>query len=303
MLRRIVHIAFLLSWATIWISSASSSRPPVAQSPIKGAEHQNAADGAYEDQGSPLVFAVIAIRDILHNNRDDISAASTLVIAVFTIILGLFTISLARSTRKAANSAVEASGALLATERGTIVETIRHVHPGNALWAHTFDNSPTMPASECDVVISLYFTNYGKTPATLYDIGLNAVISDKLPEVEPLINEPYVLVKPTLAQNERTVEIDLARTFVVSWRVSRDLIAGLRAIYVTGTIMYIDVFSTTWRRTFIWEYIPSVRACRLRYEKTDREIASSPMRRPDPPPRGVPKMGKIFPTDPEERPS
>jgi hypothetical protein len=289
MLRRCLLICFYLS-----VLFCSRSFPStVKQLTVESCEATQAYDSSYEELPIPLKFGVTEIWRVIDCYRDDISAASTLIIAAFTIILSLFTVSLARSTRKAANSAVEASNAVLATERGTIVETIRHVAPANIFWARTFDNSPTMPASECDVVISLYFRNYGKTPATLYYIDLDAIISDKMPALEPLANEPHVLAKPTLAQNEQTVEIDLTRTFNVSWKISRALSVGAMSIYVVGTIIYNDVFGNIWKRTFIWEYLSSVRVCRLRYEKTDRDTAPSPVLNPDPSPRGVPRVGKI----------
>jgi hypothetical protein len=48
---------------------------------------------------------VAAEKILIHENRDDIAAVSTTVIAIFTIVLVYFTIKLAGSTRIAADAA------------------------------------------------------------------------------------------------------------------------------------------------------------------------------------------------------
>jgi hypothetical protein len=64
---------------------------------------------SYENSPSPIAFGLSALWEVIDCNKDDISAASTLVIALFTVVLGLFTVSLAGSTRRAAEAAERAA--------------------------------------------------------------------------------------------------------------------------------------------------------------------------------------------------
>src|ERR1700733_10100839 len=81
----------------------------IEQPPENYCKLQKTNYNSYEDSSAPLKFFLREVGRIVYCNRDDVSAASTLIIAVFTIILGSLTISLARSTRKAANAAKKAA--------------------------------------------------------------------------------------------------------------------------------------------------------------------------------------------------
>ena len=129
----------------------------IEQPPENYCKLQKTNYNSYEDSSAPLKFFLREVGRIVHCNRDDVSAASTLIIAVFTIILGSFTISLARSTRKAANAAKKAADvseqALTVLERPYLFieePIISRDHPVTQ-----------MPHEELRYI----FANYGKTPA------------------------------------------------------------------------------------------------------------------------------------------
>jgi hypothetical protein len=48
---------------------------------------------------STISTIFIPVGDFIHSNKDDVTAASTAIIALFTIIVGIFTIKLARFTK------------------------------------------------------------------------------------------------------------------------------------------------------------------------------------------------------------
>jgi hypothetical protein len=77
----------------------------------------------------PTIFGAVItyVGHFVHDNRDEITASSTAIIAVFTAILGVFTIRLAKSTRIAAiaakDSAKVAKDSLIAANRPAIAIT------------------------------------------------------------------------------------------------------------------------------------------------------------------------------------
>jgi len=296
MLKFLATIAAIL-WIVVGMAELVSLAPAVSNHPPK-TNNEGDLNGRCGTENNPSIVRIIIckIGETIDAFHDDITAASTVIIAILTVILGCFTISLARSTKRAADSSTLASTALLATERGTIVEVIRFIDASAPYWgANTFNKSPTMSAREVDVGFALYFRNYGKTPASIYDISLDIIISDDVPKIIFSIDDAFVLKKPTLARGEHSAEIEVKRSFIISFIISRSLVERSKSVYLIGTVDYVDVFGVRWKREFIWEYSRRLGACLLRYEQTQQENKIATFdRKPDPPPRNIPKMGKIL---------
>jgi hypothetical protein len=127
--------------------------------------------------------------DLLHANRDDINAISTIFIAAFTAVLGIFTIRLASSTQvaaKAANDAAEiAQRSLTDLERPYIfifgVRQIRHVVDDEWYVEFTVANYGKMPAIIEGAWIDFVTDNEGKPPSpTLLEEGHTLLASPNL---------------------------------------------------------------------------------------------------------------------------
>jgi hypothetical protein len=95
--RQIVTIALLVSLVIglAWFdrSSSRSFAQPIKQS----GKNQKEASHAEKDDASIVDAIINSTGDFIHRNRDEITASSTFIIAVFTAVLGIFTVSLARS--------------------------------------------------------------------------------------------------------------------------------------------------------------------------------------------------------------
>jgi hypothetical protein len=103
---------------------AEPSSPAAIDETPKGCEVKQTTYSSYNDGPAPIIFGVTELWRTIDCYRDDISATSTLFIAVFTIVLGVFTISLARSTRRAATIAERA---LTELERPWVVLEGAHI--------------------------------------------------------------------------------------------------------------------------------------------------------------------------------
>src|SRR5664280_2084121 len=96
-------------WALFWVLCVAFviwliGGSPSFQDCINQPQNKNAAQGLEEIVANLFIYRG-CIGPFIHANESDITAVSTLFIAVFTAVLGIFTVRLARSTRIAANEA------------------------------------------------------------------------------------------------------------------------------------------------------------------------------------------------------
>jgi hypothetical protein len=90
---------------------------PCEQPILQSSEIAKAGEAPKKNCPSPIGLIGAGI----HIYKDEITALSTFIIAVFTTILGLFTISLAKSTRRAAEASWRQAAAMIAIESPAIV--------------------------------------------------------------------------------------------------------------------------------------------------------------------------------------
>jgi hypothetical protein len=110
--------AAVLGFALLGIAWVGSLPWPSCEPPKPSAEAQQ-KDNAPQKYCASISGAIFTyIGHFIHDNQDEITAASTPIIAIFTAILGIFTIRLSRSTRVTADAA---KGALIATARPKII--------------------------------------------------------------------------------------------------------------------------------------------------------------------------------------
>lgn len=107
MLKLLTTVAVIL-WIVVGMVALVSFAPTVENAPDRSTEEQKGRQ-CKEKSPTSLVRTVFCnVGGFVDAYHDDISAASTVIIAIFTTILGLFTISLSNSTRIAAKAAEKA---------------------------------------------------------------------------------------------------------------------------------------------------------------------------------------------------
>jgi hypothetical protein len=147
---------FGIAGVVLWLGSLpiSSCEPPKPRS-----EAEKHGNNLKKD--CPTIFGtgITNVGRFIHDNRDEITAASTAIIAIFTVVLGVFTIRLAKATRIAAEAAKLSAQAAINVELPRLfaakidfeLAAINLVDPEASLQK-----------------ISVTITNYGRTPAFLY---------------------------------------------------------------------------------------------------------------------------------------
>src|SRR5271165_6663113 len=111
MLKFLSTIAVVL-WIFVGMAELLSLAPPtVNQTPVNSGETKKADKCGEENNPSLIRMIFCDIGGLIDVYHDNITAASTLVIAAFTVILGIFTMRLAKSTRIAADAAKDTAAA------------------------------------------------------------------------------------------------------------------------------------------------------------------------------------------------
>ncbi len=150
-----------------------------------------------------FTLGLFDIKEFVHENRDDINAFSTVVIAAFTIILGLFTISLAGSTRTAANAAALGTKAAIALELPLIRANV-----GALGYGGDAQNELGEKHNNCSVN-KLIFYNHGRTNATLIEVQIGLTIGHKLPKKPIYLHKkmfpPYIALKADAVSFEEAI--------------------------------------------------------------------------------------------------
>jgi hypothetical protein len=210
----------------------------------------------------------VAVMDILsaifHPSRwtlEEITAASTVVVAVFTTVLGCFTISLARATRKAANAADASAKAATAVE----FPIIRASWMGPELLATNelvksgpkqspYGGSSTNGAlTKFSVIPDINFRNFGRSPAFPFTIARGTAVTSRLRR-RPIYShirrcEPNSVIEP----NE-SLKIDIDFGF----ELSDDELAKIRAasavLWFYVLLTYHDVMDRSHDVGFCWQW-------------------------------------------------
>jgi hypothetical protein len=164
MLVRFFHPLLLLL-----LLSRASFPAAIDQPLINSCEPKQYNYSSYENSPAPIMFVGSEFWRVVDCNRDDISATSTVVIAIFTIVLGLFTISLAKSTRIAANAAQKALSDL---ERPWVF--VSEITP-----RHGSDGKILIPFIEYNI------NNHGRATAIIKKRSTGMILVNTIPYVPP----------------------------------------------------------------------------------------------------------------------
>lgn len=252
--------------------SPSGKSVSSAEQHSKNADQNQAAKSEAKKEAKEKLFGV---------SPEGWTAIFTAVLAVFTIILAASTIGLycagerqlkitrriaakqSLQTRKSlaiakesADVAKMSADALMATERGILIETVTPFAIDKVVgFAGMFDNSPSMGPSTVILNATIYFKNYGKTPVTIFEIYSDIIFSSNEPEslgAAGLIDR--AIGEYTISPQAKTDEIRIERRQEISSAQSSELSRGTAHIWLIGAIRFVDVFDETCLRQFVWKY-------------------------------------------------
>ncbi len=232
---RVLSYVALKSWIALGVTILVLIAPTsVDQPPMNSSDTSENAS----EHGDHL-FGALVLRDIghwIHENRDDVAAFSTAIIAAFTIILVIFNFSLSRSTRRAANAAKTSADASISFERPFLyIERI----------GYSFDKKPS-----ADYRIA----NLGRTPAILHKTNISLRFLNELPPEFP-IGEDRNWRDRVIFGRKKTVNLfaflpkdDLLDTSEITAYIN----AG-KTFFLVGTMIYSDVFGATHEAGFAFD--------------------------------------------------
>ena len=241
-----------------------------------------------------LLIILIHVSGMLHDFRlgknqqpegkqnEEVGYAEKLVdpIAIFTLALVVSTVLLWRSTERlaalasrqardsgealriatiSADAAANTAKALLASEKPYVKEIINNFDFLEVFKGGFYDNSPSMPSSNCSMYLWYSFKNYGKTPAEIIEYSMGLKIEAHQPFVsttggKAIVVNDFGLQEPTLAAQAQTDPIPQTFREEISWVMSRELITKQKYIWLVGWVAWIDVFENKTFRYFTWRY-------------------------------------------------
>jgi hypothetical protein len=231
-------------------------------------QHNRAAP---ENCASPDVLVVRSIRDlwlgtgaVIHGNRDDINALSTIAIAIFTCTLWWVTWGMVRIAKEqradvlrsikaseiTANAAMKsadvAERALMGLERPMM---FIQISPAPVKWSIE-RRKPNIPFPD----LQYKFTNYGKTPAIIRHWGIEIDIHLIPISALPPIIQTHTLFQPVIKENCEISTRKISPRFSSGDETIESVHRGIWAPYLHGYIVYDDVFGYTHTTYFVWMY-------------------------------------------------
>src|ERR1700728_3838687 len=126
-----VLVLLLIIVGLFGIGSWSCNQPPKPDGEPERSQHA-IAEYCPTYYGT-LIVGLYNVGPFVKSNKDEITAASTFIIAIFTAILGTFTVTLSRSTRIAANAAKRSADAAIAIELPIIKASLDNLSKGTSL--------------------------------------------------------------------------------------------------------------------------------------------------------------------------
>jgi hypothetical protein len=224
----------------------------------------------YESRGVPATADIESshLAVFWEKTRTDPVAAYTGVLAVFTLALVIVSsvqiYFLRRSdvtARRSADAALLAAqatskqgDAAIASERAYIREIVTSTRIDDAIkFAERYDKSPTMGSTKASLFAGCSYKNYGKTPATISDYGLDLVISPTVPPPPPF-PLGFSLAESTVAPLAISEEVYISVEREITWILSNSLVRKQTYVWLIGWVHYQDVFGAGHAHEFMWRY-------------------------------------------------
>lgn len=239
----------LICTALIIVGWIGSIRPP-REIPKPSSEDQK--EGYNTDKNCPTFASasVTYIGHFIHDNRDDITAASTAVVAIFTTVLGVFTIRLARSTRVAADAAKLSADAvirvelpILALKRANLIAN-GHVVPTGIPLPQNFKPNSTI-------------TNLGHSPAEITHGCVEWAVINKLP-----LKPEYKIIVPyapgIIVVKDGHIPLDVPCQIILTQDQIGEVATTQKWLWIFGFINYKDFLGNPHESRFCikWASIP-----------------------------------------------
>jgi hypothetical protein len=260
MLRFLTTIGVCL-WIVLGIAWFVSLAPTATDQPPKNnGEAQQSREDSKKNKTS--VVSVIEVRswDFVHTYKDETTAASTLIIAIFTIILGVFTVRLSGSTRIAAVAASRSADAAVAMElpwlRVDVPNELEKVNGPQDDWGGLIWDVETAELPEYSKISEIDFRNIGRTVAAPVKLELGYKVVRELPRQEPSYTWGRQCDHGTvILPDNQTVTIECAGFCISLTAGERASINDGRAIlWVFGALSYIDFLQQPHTCRFCWRW-------------------------------------------------
>lgn len=166
--------------------------------------------------------------------HDDLTAAATVVIAIFTVILGTFTVRLARSNEIAADAAKRSADAAIGLELPILSPSYLGLQRGSGIGANV------VGIPDATSAFRMKFRNHGRTAAELVTQSVEWVIATELPDV-PAYKSNFPFTPGTFLQGDGN-EISAIQNFIIN--LQPDDIKAIREspkfLWVYGRVIFKD---------------------------------------------------------------
>ena len=247
----------------------------------------------------PLYIAesVESAGEFIEKHEGFFNAVSTAFIAIFTIVLANKTAGLFTETFKlraaadqqdlrmqeslhiakiAAETARESADALVAVERGFVVEIISASNLNPTVYCETAEQKDIY---EVYVSVPFFLKNYGKTPTIIRGVFVDVFLASSPRFLETkdvaMVAEPFPVAEDTLATLENIGPHTVSRTFAATKETVDDWKKGVKPVYLNGIVVFEDVFGKKWEREFIWEYLSGYGRFRRAHGETHPYVAKA----------------------------
>jgi hypothetical protein len=226
---------------------------PGQRYPIPSCENPEQTYAPEKDKSSPVGIVVGELGCLIDRSKDDISALSTLVIAIFTAILGIFTVRLAYATKIAADAAKQSADVIPNLERAfvyisgmdpiIIQPTVQGQYKGEVFAKSIYSKS----------TVEIHIINEGRTPANITAIAMFADFRNTIP---PIIPTTISIGGDVISKNILIIigggkEKTLPRIATIGDMTNyADFVADKTPLYCWGFIEYRDIFGALHRTDF-----------------------------------------------------
>jgi hypothetical protein len=261
MMMRLIFLAVALVAAITFADWASSPVEPCRAPFQQRAETKQDSQRAQEYCSTGKIVALWRVAGRMVDAwHDDLTAAATVIIAVFTTILGVFTVSLARSTSIASNAAKRSADAAIAMELPFIradppedltkVENIEDDR-GGLIW-----DVETLDLPEFSRLYGLTFRNIGRTTAAPTKLELGWKVALTLPPESPVYTWSRRCDHGTvILPGNEPFQLDCNNFCIALTAQDRsEIAADNKALWVFCALTYRNFFDETQTSRFCWRW-------------------------------------------------
>ncbi len=197
------------------------------------------------------------ILECLDKHAGALSALFLGALVITSFIQNIFILRANQAALQAANTAKESADGLQIAERAYVAEGVAEQSDVLRALFNLTSSYPSSPPideqSNAQVCVKIWFTNYGKTPATMRYWAAKLSIESSIPreELEPKSFEIRVLAPQEHTSDNVPMTLDI---FSHSLEQSEKLNEGRLELWLFGYVEFEAIFGNVTRRNFVWRY-------------------------------------------------